>query len=180
MSNSPNNKKGGPVFGYLAIMFAAAFLMLLLAYFIQQRNNNVAMAGLRDSISSFESMDELLDDNRALRAEVAALEDEITSLQTEHSALEKSYSALKDETDALNESYESEILSWQAFYLMETYYLNGQYEACAKQLAFIRNSDHLNIPNETLDHYNTLERCNEIDTALQAMGYETNGTDSES
>ena len=42
MSRTPKkSKKGGPVFGYMIILFAAAFLMLLLAYFIQQRDDHV-------------------------------------------------------------------------------------------------------------------------------------------
>ena len=35
-------RKGASVFVYLAVLFAAAFLMLLLAFFIQQRDNAVA------------------------------------------------------------------------------------------------------------------------------------------
>lgn len=171
MSDTPK-KKGGPVFGYLAIMFAAAFLMLLLAYFIQQRNNEVAMNGLKDSISSFESVDELLEDNRELRDQLTELEDELEAVQERLDDAERANALLQEERDALAGS-QAEVLSWQAFYLMETYYREGQYEACAKQLAFIRDSAELSIPNETLDHCNTLERCNEIEAALQAMGYDT-------
>ena len=35
-------RKGASVFVYLAVLFAAAFLMLLLAFFIQQRDDAVA------------------------------------------------------------------------------------------------------------------------------------------
>ena len=37
------------VYLYLLVLFGAAFLMLLLAYFIQQRNNAEAIDGLQDS-----------------------------------------------------------------------------------------------------------------------------------
>lgn len=54
MSNTPKySKKGVPVFGYMAILFAAAFLMLLLAYFIQQRNEQVVLDRQNISASAF-------------------------------------------------------------------------------------------------------------------------------
>ena len=54
MTNNPEKKPGKntSVFTYLAILFAAAFLLLLLAYFIQQRNSEVAIDGLKDSLST--------------------------------------------------------------------------------------------------------------------------------
>lgn len=39
---SKRPRKGASVFVYLAVLFAAAFLMLLLAFFIQQRDDAVA------------------------------------------------------------------------------------------------------------------------------------------
>ena len=51
MSETPKHrKKGGPVFGYMIILFAAAFLMLLLAHFIQQRDEHIVLD--RQSISA--------------------------------------------------------------------------------------------------------------------------------
>ncbi len=38
-------RRKAPVFVYLALLFVAAFLMLLLAYFIQQRNESVLSSG---------------------------------------------------------------------------------------------------------------------------------------
>ena len=53
MSDTPkHSKKGGPVFGYLAILFAAAFLMLLLAHFIQQRDEHIVLDRQGRSVSA--------------------------------------------------------------------------------------------------------------------------------
>ena len=68
---------GASVFTYLAILFAAAFLMLLLAYFIQQRNNDVALDHLRDSITSYQSLDQLIEENQALDDENQRLTQEL-------------------------------------------------------------------------------------------------------
>jgi hypothetical protein len=36
------------VLGYITILFAAAFALLLLSYFMQQRNNEEVISGLRN------------------------------------------------------------------------------------------------------------------------------------
>lgn len=177
MSETPKNKKGGPVFGYLAIMFAVAFLMLLLAYFIQQRNNEVAMDGLRDSITSFESLDEVLDDNRQLREELAALEQELDALEEENATLQTQVSQLESKQAELEEALQrtedelslsnAEVLSWQAYFSAETYYQNKQYEECAQQMASIWCSNAFSVPEEALERYSAME------AALQGMGYDT-------
>lgn len=145
MSETPNNKKGGPVFGYLAIMFAAAFLMLLLAYFIQQRNNEVAMDGLKDSLTSFESMDELLEDNRALREELDALEQELDAQTAQNEALLERISELESELDGANRRYEDLVSSWEeensfssvlsTLYFAETKFQEKDYTTAAAVLA---------------------------------------------
>ncbi len=82
-SSSNQKKHNAPVFGYLAILFAVAFFMLLLAYFMQQRNTEVAMSGLRDSISQFQSLDELRDENEALRGTNQTLQEKLAALEAE-------------------------------------------------------------------------------------------------
>lgn len=146
MSETPKNRKGGPVFGYLAIMFAAAFLMLLLAYFIQQRNNEVAMDDLKDSVTFFESMDELVEDNRQLREELDSREQELDDLQKQLDTLQETLDTTleeqKEECSRLEEARlqaqnnadaaQTELLSWAVFWDAEQLYRQESYEACAE------------------------------------------------
>ena len=55
------------VYLYLLVLFGAAFLMLLLAYFIQQRNNAEAIDGLQDSWNL--SREELVEEIAKLKEE---------------------------------------------------------------------------------------------------------------
>lgn len=156
MSNSPNNKKGGPVFGYLAIMFAAAFLMLLLAYFIQQRNNSVAMEGLRDSISSFKSLDALQEENKLLEQQLEALEAEQEQLREEYEKLESEYQ--------LEHAY---ALSWDAFWNLESLFVQERYEECVQEIQAMYYSTFYQTPQSAL------ERIQEIQDTLLDLGYLT-------
>ena len=78
-SPSAQGSKRSSVYVYLAVLFGAAFLMLLLAYFVQQRNNATAMDDLRSTSTA--SRQELLEDIQKLEEEKEALEKQIAELE---------------------------------------------------------------------------------------------------
>lgn len=73
-------KRSTPVFVYLLILFAAAFLMLLLAYFIQERNTEAQIGDLRDSLEAFQSISALTAENQELREQLDELEEDYRAL----------------------------------------------------------------------------------------------------
>lgn len=83
---------------YLAILFGAAFLMLLLAYFVQQRNNANVQDELRTTTASRQ---ELLDDIEALEEEKEQLQDVIKSLGDELKSLTNDKESLQQVNDLL-------------------------------------------------------------------------------
>lgn len=70
------NSKHASVVTYLVILFAAAFLLLTLSYFMQQRTND-AISGLQEKVSSFQS---IYEKNQALEAELSESNEQIDSL----------------------------------------------------------------------------------------------------
>lgn len=71
--------KSRSVLVYMVILIAAAFLLLLLAYFMQQRTADT-VEGLHQSVNSFQTIDQLVEDNRTLQEEVARLKEENAEL----------------------------------------------------------------------------------------------------
>lgn len=183
MSETPNNKKGGSVFGYLAIMFAVAFFMLLLAYFIQQRNNEVAMSGLRDSITSFESIDELLDENQALREDKEALENTVGELETQQKVLENKLAQteadLTEERDRANNNY----MVMAAVWSVDSLFWDKDYAACAKELSYMLSAEFpytipkISYTSVSGSHHDINARLEEISNELIASGYLTKTSD---
>lgn len=90
MSEDRNSsgKKNGHVMSYLVILFAAAFLLMLLSYFIQRRSNEETINTLQFSVSSLQSVDDLVAANEALYGQVSEQQQEIFDLEQEKSALE--------------------------------------------------------------------------------------------
>ena len=78
-SEGPKKNKRSSFFVYLAVLFGAAFLMLLLAYFVQQRNNQTTIDGLQDSMNL--SRTELMEEIAKLKEEKTGLETQIAQLE---------------------------------------------------------------------------------------------------
>lgn len=78
-SPHPPNGKRSSFYVYLAVLFGAAFLMLLLAYFVQRRNNETAISALRSTMDL--SREELMEEIQGLEEEKQGLEGQITQLE---------------------------------------------------------------------------------------------------
>lgn len=68
------SRRRAPIAGYMAILFATAFLLLGLAYFQQQRLNTEATDALKQSASAVETIQNMMEENETLRARVEELE----------------------------------------------------------------------------------------------------------
>lgn len=108
---SPGTKprRSTPVFVYLVILFAAAFLMLLLAYFIQERNAEAQIGDLRDSLEAFQSISALTAENQELHERLDELKEEYEALSD---ALEQA-GAERDEAQAARSEAEEQLSGMQ-------------------------------------------------------------------
>lgn len=94
--------KTTPVFIYLAILFAAAFLMLLLAYFVQLRNSENTIDDLRTSMTA--TREELMEQNRQLQDENKTLQTEKEQLQEDQLALQSQVGELQNQLKEAEDS----------------------------------------------------------------------------
>ena len=77
-------RKGPSVLNYLVVLFMVAFLLLLMAYFQQQRQSTQATDdAMKQSTSALQSIQNLLSDNDKLRGEVEDLEDKLSAKEEE-------------------------------------------------------------------------------------------------
>ena len=98
------NKRNSVLF-YLVILFAAAFVLLLMSFLMQQRANQAALDDLQQtSDSTVQSLENMLQENESLKeqnaelqAQVDALEEQVNSAQTDTGETD----ALRRQLDAL-------------------------------------------------------------------------------
>ena len=101
-------KSRSKVVVYIMILFAVAFLLLLLSYLMNERDNKAAMTELTETHRSvtetaFQNIEELRAENKALADEVTANEGKISELQDEADRLEKENSSLNEKNGKLEE-----------------------------------------------------------------------------
>ena len=123
------------VYLYLLVLFGAAFLMLLLAYFIQRRSNEDTISDLRSSMNL--SRQELLDQINALEEKNAALNEVIDRLNGEFAQLQEQYEEKEREAADLRDNYyfaKTELNSWASFWDLEQFYRAENLKGCAAVL----------------------------------------------
>ena len=122
-----NTKRKNSVVVYIFILFAVAFLFLLLAYFMQQRNTAQMLEGLRDSNSAMENIELLQQRNIELDKKVDDLEAQVRDYESQVKESETAKEALevsRKQVEALN-------LFWQ---VVKTYE-SGQLRTCRTLIA---------------------------------------------
>lgn len=111
------------VFRYMAILFAAAFLLLLLAFLMQNRANQETISDLAESVSSVHNV---VEENEALRQQIEALEQELEELNETYLD-EVSWHQSRIYEDLRNREAP---YAMDYFWQLDQAYLRGQYSLC--------------------------------------------------
>ena len=120
---------------YLVVLFGAAFLMLLLAYFVQRRNNETAISELRSTmdLSREELMEEIqgLEEERdGLLASLQEADERQSSLTEQKNELER---LLQNTQDSLDEAWKRNGIM-TSFAILEQALRDKDYEIAAHQV----------------------------------------------
>jgi len=169
------NQRRTSVLGYLVILFAAAFLLLLMAYFQQQRANSETTDALKQSVSTVESIQALLEDNQKLQEENGALKEAAAQLNSRLQELTDQVDSL---TGALSRLEQDGKLTQQAldyFWQLDEAFVRGRYSLCRELIGKMEESgkgtaplkDFLPTESTTAnDRYSPAGRYQEIRSAL--------------
>lgn len=172
--STPANKRTS-VYRYLLVLFGAAFVLLLLAYFIQQRSSETAISDLRDTMNL--SRAELMEEIDGLKEEKAALEDqvaELSPLTDELAKLQEECGRLETELQT-SESTREEITKrhaiLEAFAILEQALREKNYETAVKYVRFLAQ-DNPDLGLVDLDGvlFDNQARLAEIVTLLERRG----------
>ena len=139
-------KRQRSVVHYIAILFAAAFLLMLMAYLMDQRQNEVvqdinqSISGLQESLSDQNSLQDIYEDNIALIDQVDQLEEQIDQLTKEKDALT---GQLTDQEKA------NQAMDW--FWQIDEAYVLGRYSLCRDLIQKIQDAGLVDyLPKESI------------------------------
>lgn len=128
----PNCKRS--VTSYLLILFAAALVLMLFAYLMQQRSTSEEMLnGIQQSISATKSVQEVYEENGRLKDDIHALNDQITQLQDQIRLMQdkierqdKENQGLLQQSTDLQKS--NQAMDW--FWQIDEAYVRSRYNLC--------------------------------------------------
>ena len=129
-------KRQRSVVHYIAILFAAAFVLMLLTYLMDQRQNeavvnslNQSLTDLQTSLSDRSSLQDIYEDNLALIDQVDQLEDQVAQLQQERDSLSAQLSSQEKTAQAMD---------W--FWQIDEAYVLGRYSLCRELIQELQDA----------------------------------------
>ena len=170
LSKSQQRQRRQSAFQYIAILFAAAFVLLLMAFMMEKRQfeaiqaeNQEQIHSLQQSVSAVQSLQNLYDENAALKEKVEALEDQLQQSTLDHQS-EKTN--LLQQTDAQNRALQA--MDW--FWQIDEAYVRGRYSLCRSLIQNLESAGLANcLPRESTtdnDRFSPYDRYQEIKSLL--------------
>lgn len=128
------------VFQYIAILFAAAFALLLFTFLMERRQNELLQQqnqeqidNLQQSVSAVQSLQDLYDENTTLKEKVDQLEDQVSALQSQYSQFETNS---KQENESIIKA--NQALDW--FWQINEAYVRGKYSLCRSLIGHLEKA----------------------------------------
>ena len=163
----PRNKQQS-VLIYLVILFAAAFLLMALSYFMQRRTSDATIEGLRgQSVCAMQSVEDIQEENETLKQQVADLEEQLEEAQRE-------LDGMQDTLDTLTVREEKLIQAMDLFWQIDEAYVRGRYSLCRTLIAQMEDTTQGSalkeyLPTETTtdtERFSPADRYQEIYDAV--------------
>lgn len=160
------------VFGYMAVLFGVAFLLLLMAFFQQRRANAETADALQQSQSTISSIQQLMDENKALREENETLKETADALQgqvTELDAARRLQNLNLEELTERAETSEQALKAMDYFWQIDEAYVLNRYYLCR---TLIQEMGELSeyLPDWKATDNNRFSPAKRFEEIVQALG----------
>lgn len=159
--------KKNPVLLYLVILFAAAFVLLLMSYRMQQRANQVAMENLQQtSNSATQSLENLITERDALSEQVDEMQTQLDEVKNQLKSTQTEKQTLQQQANDLSRQLKAMEYFWQ----IDDYYTRGFYTQARTLIGTVEEQGLQEaLPKENTtgtDRFSPAERYQEIRNAL--------------
>ena len=158
--------KRNPVLFYLMILFAAAFLLLLMSFLMQRRANQEAIHNLEaTSNSAAQSLENTLKQNEELTKQVEDLEQAVAENQNTIRDQDKQLREQEDQVGELTKATQAMDRFWQ----IDEAYVRGRYALARSLIEDMGEELALALPRDSItdnDRFSPYDRYQEIYNAL--------------
>lgn len=138
-------RRQSSVFRYIAVLFCAAFVLLLFTFLMErrqyQRLQEENQDNIQQSVSATQTLNGILEENKALQDQVDQLEQELARQKTAANELE---TGLDGATDAL--AHMENVLTWTSqamdyFWQIDEAYVRGKIRLCRSLIEQLESPD---------------------------------------
>lgn len=158
------------VFQYIAILFGAAFLLLLFTFLMERRQyqllqeqSEAQIDDLQQSVNAVQSLNSLYEENAALKEKTQELEEENQDLQEQVDQLEQQVSDLSVQAEKT-----SQAMDW--FWQIDEANVRGRYSLCRQLIESLEEANLKEwLPKESITdngRFSPYDRYQEIYDAL--------------
>ena len=166
---SPQQRRQQSAMRYIAILFAAAFVLLLFTFLMERRQteaimqeNQAQIEDLQQSVSAVQSLKNLYAENDALKEQVAELESKNSRLETEKNTLSGYVTNVELILDKSKKGLEA--MDW--FWQIDEAYAKGRYSLCRSLITSLDEAGLTEyLPKESVtdnDRFSPYDRLAEI------------------
>lgn len=101
------------VFLYIAVLFMAAFVLLLVTFLMERRQSQQQIDDLKQSVSAYQTLQGLMDDNSQLREDVDRLDRQVQDLESQLAAAQTRQAELEAQIQEREKAAQAMAWFWQ-------------------------------------------------------------------
>lgn len=128
-------RRQSSVFRYIAVLFCAAFILLLFTFMMERRQYQRLQEENQDnkqqSVSATQTLNGILEENKQLKEQLEEQQGALEELQSRFDRLEDDYTAA--EQARVEQSRTAEAMDW--FWQINEAYVRGRYSKCRELIA---------------------------------------------
>lgn len=174
LSRGQQRRRQRSVFQYIAILFAAAFVLLLFTFLMEKRKNDLVLqqneeqiSDLQQSVSAAQTLENMYNENLSLKDQVSQLEEQVAQLESQLEEMQDSLAGLTAQQESLTRAMD---LFWQ----IDEAYVRGRYSLCRELMEQMEDTSSgsslvQSLPQESTtdnDRFSPYDRYQEIKEAL--------------
>lgn len=133
---SQQRRRRNSVFQYIAVLFMAAFVLLLYTFMMERRQSQQQINDLKQSASTVQTLQGLIDENNQLKEDINQLKDQIEELNRQLDTVQTEKT--KVETQVQEEKNITQAMSW--FWQINDASVRGRLNQCRALIASIEEA----------------------------------------
>lgn len=133
---SQQRRRRNSVFRYIAVMFGAAFVLLLFTFLMERRQSQQQIDNLKQSASAVQTLQGLMEENEQLKTELSEAEGQLSALRERYSRLETEHSSAQTKLSQAERAIQA--MDW--FWQIDEAYVRGRYTLCRSLISALEDA----------------------------------------